>query len=467
MDQPQQTSQYLVYAFGYGKHGQLGLSLPLKAQEFVSSPTVVDAFDELDDGRKDPVIDVVCGGSFTCALTKRGQIFEWGESRSPTPTKAVLDKQWTDVAVGHNSTLAQTKNGDVYSWDSVHSPDSKNNVSLSAPIKIDFPQTTSKPSAPFIPKLLASGALHYVVHGSLGTFVWGDNSRGQCAELGKEFKIPHELDIAKLTKLCCGATHTVALTTASVVIVWGDNRNGQCGLPVCDWVAPTPLTLSHVVDITCGDLFTFVIGHESTTGFGKNDKGQLGLGFCSPFEPPTVLPSEPFNGSKIVKMAAGGGFGCAHAMALTEAGALYSWGSGSSGQLGQGVCNLADILVPVYIPAFRGKKVIQFSCGALHSCVLTYDPVKVSVRRENEPGLGTLHKLPDEILNSLFSFISSYKGKSWVFSLLNESDLVRISSCSKFLVEFARKDLLWKSLFRQDFFSLQITSGWMQAYKYK
>jgi alpha-tubulin suppressor-like RCC1 family protein len=70
--------------------------------------------------------------------------------------------------------------------------------------------------------------------------------------------------------------------------------------------------------------------------------------------------------------------GLFHALALSDDGEVFSWGSGASGQLGHNkLLNDVNILLhekePLKIAEFEDKKIMQISAGAKHSLALSQD----------------------------------------------------------------------------------------------
>ena len=73
----------------------------------------------------------------------------------------------------------------------------------------------------------------------------------------------------------------------------------------------------------------------------------------------------------ITQVAAGGAFGCAHSLALSQAGHIFSWGANEHGQLGLG--DLTNRNIPTVVDALLSKKIVQIACGWLHSaCVVEH-----------------------------------------------------------------------------------------------
>ncbi len=105
--------------------------------------------------------------------------------------------------------------------------------------------------------------------------------------------------------------------------------------------------------------------------WGENDYGQLGDGSTvNSAVPVPVVTSGVLAGQTLTQISAGGGGGL-DTCALGSAGAVYCWGAGYDGGLGDG--STADSSVPVAVDsggALAGTKVIQISTGADGACAL-------------------------------------------------------------------------------------------------
>jgi len=103
--------------------------------------------------------------------------------------------------------------------------------------------------------------------------------------------------------------------------------------------------------------------------WGRGADAQLGLGDVnSRFEPAFVGGRELFGGPIATAAAAG-----AHTLAVTEGGAVWSWGKGDGGRLGQN--DLSYRLAPAKIEPerFGGRRVVAVSCGSFQSVMVTED----------------------------------------------------------------------------------------------
>ena len=95
--------------------------------------------------------------------------------------------------------------------------------------------------------------------------------------------------------------------------------------------------------------------------FGQGDDGRLGHGD----EETELVPMavEALSGQKVVGAAAGG----THKLMWTDAGKVYTFGSGHHGQLGHG--GLEDEDVPRVLEALAGQPVVGTSAGCSHTVV--------------------------------------------------------------------------------------------------
>lgn len=169
---------------------------------------------------------------------------------------------------------------------------------------------------------------------------WGHN--GYC-QLGNNSNtqslVPSIIAVASqhsVTQVACGSHHSLVLTGAGEVYAWGQNNCGQVGSGSTT-NQPTPRKVTsgiggrYCVGIACGQTSSMAIVEDGEVfGWGYNGNGQLGLGNNVNQTSPCRVTN--LQGVVIQKIACG----YAHTVALSDEGALYTWGANSYGQLGTG-----------------------------------------------------------------------------------------------------------------------------------
>ena len=101
---------------------------------------------------------------------------------------------------------------------------------------------------------------------------------------------------------------------------------------------------------------------------------------------------EAFAGQRVVAVSAGE----SHGLALTSDGAIWSWGSGSCGRLGQGDDQAQ--LLPKKIEAFAGQRVVAVSAGSSHSIARTADGAVFTWSQGKDGCLGHGEDLSNQLL---------------------------------------------------------------------
>jgi alpha-tubulin suppressor-like RCC1 family protein len=205
-------------------------------------------------------------------------------------------------------------------------------------------------------------------------FAWGESADYQCgnkpAKTAQEVppKYSQGANNGKwpvFTDVSCGNRHSVALTSEGTVFVFGCGKQGQLGLGPEPWnleakMATQLKSLSHVFisSVTCGSIFTTFItnvGELYCCGFGENIFFGHDLRFS--FEPVLIPMKRPLKQTAC---------GQSHILALDDMGDVYSWGSGSFGQLGHGV--KGSLNKPRLV--LKNKRICQVAAGRYHSIAL-------------------------------------------------------------------------------------------------
>jgi len=178
-------------------------------------------------------------------------------------------------------------------------------------------------------------------------FVFG---MGDCDQLGMgekvtERKKPSPLKVlsgSKITQVCVGAMHNLAITSEGAVFSWGNNDDGALGRPgVENALLPVTSLWGHrIIAGACGDCHSAAVDDRGGVwlwGSYKDSNGYIGFpDFASPggsvpgdkCKTATQVPGI----SGAVALAAGDH----HTAVLTRNGDLFTWGQNSFGQLGLG-----------------------------------------------------------------------------------------------------------------------------------
>ncbi|CAL7935973.1 unnamed protein product [Xylocopa violacea] len=217
-------------------------------------------------------------------------------------------------------------------------------------------------------------AIDYPLLKKKDMFCWGSTIHGELGLGGIEDEnilVPRELDFSKaseIQQIACGGNYTVVITQDGKIYSCGNNDYGQLGYEK----GSKRLQLIPGLDAfvfkraACGAFHTLVVNEWGQLfSWGSNIYGQLGLNSknvmeCSPHMIKTL------GTSVVVQIACG----IEHALALTNNGELYSWGSNIEGQLGLGKDASYEIK-PQLISALVGIPIAFIACGGYHSIAIS------------------------------------------------------------------------------------------------
>lgn len=165
---------------------------------------------------------------------------------------------------------------------------------------------------------------------------WGVNGAGQLGN-GTTSNSSSPVSVSTIstaTAISAGTLHAMALLGDGTVRAWGYNYYGQLGDGTSGVFAnkPSPVAvagLDNVIAIGAGATFSVALKNDGTVWtWGSNSMGELGDGTTTDRGSPAQVAGLP----SIVKIAAGS----YHVLAMTADGTVYSWGQNVDGQLGDG-----------------------------------------------------------------------------------------------------------------------------------
>ncbi|CAG5129600.1 unnamed protein product, partial [Candidula unifasciata] len=178
-----------------------------------------------------------------------------------------------------------------------------------------------------------------------------------------------EKEIVRLAAHADGK-HYLALTSEGDVYSWGNGDGGRLGhgdsISRDEPTLITALSGKHIIQICAGSTYSAAISASGELyTWGRGNYGRLGHGSSEDQCYPSLVSA--LKGHRIVDVACGSGD--AQTLAVTDTGAVYSWGDGDYGKLGRGGSD--GCKVPKLIEKLMGQDVVKVFCGAQFSLALT------------------------------------------------------------------------------------------------
>nr|WP_275934676.1 RCC1 domain-containing protein [Microbacterium testaceum] len=315
-----------MWAWGLGESGQLG------------NNDTRDAFVPVRVSSPGDVVftQVSAGGSHSLGVATDGSLWAWGSAASGqlgtgdsvdqrTPSRSAK-RVFTQVSAGYSHSLAIASDGSVWAWG------------------------TGK-----------DGRL-------------GNNSRSDSA-------VPVAVSPAWgpsvfITQVSAGFSHSLALASDGSVWAWGAGVGGLLGNGTDqESLVPVPVSKSwggavSIMQVSAGLTHSLAVASDGRVwSWGQGGKGQLGTGaLVSSSVPVPVLGA--LDGVRVQQVGAGGD----RSLALTNDGAVWAWGDGEGGGLGDGDATVHFSAVPRPVSWQAGgaaPPVQQISAGQAHSLAVT------------------------------------------------------------------------------------------------
>ncbi|KAK9875133.1 hypothetical protein WA026_005926 [Henosepilachna vigintioctopunctata] len=196
---------------------------------------------------------------------------------------------------------------------------------------------------------------------------WGHNHRGQLGGIeGAKVKAPtccESLSSVNPVQIIGGEQTLFVVSTDGKVYATGYGAGGRLGIGSSDSVLIPTLNESledvfiKKIAVNAGGKHCLALSSSNDVySWGEGDDGKLGQGSRTSCDFPKLV--EGLDDYEIVDIACGG----AHSAAITRSGQLFTWGKGRYGRLGHG--DSEDQLIPKFVEALLGYKVIDVACGS-------------------------------------------------------------------------------------------------------
>eukprot|EP00928_Gymnodinium_smaydae_P044325 TRINITY_DN29572_c0_g4_i2.p1 TRINITY_DN29572_c0_g4~~TRINITY_DN29572_c0_g4_i2.p1 ORF type:complete len:1067 (+),score=158.31 TRINITY_DN29572_c0_g4_i2:60-3260(+) len=338
------TAQHFgqIYSWGFCTHGQLGLKEQiLGAREYVDTPTHVGLDSALSEVE---LKGAACGHFHSLTVDSAGNVYAFGRDDQgqlgggaaledseeslrgavPRLVRSLSHLIIADVGCGAFHSLARTADGCLYSW----------------------------------------GCNRFGQLGRPTTY--------QCDITPEAVRAAKGVEESFVRNYAAGFAHSAAVLRTGQVITWGSNKDGQLGVGSAirhPDVATTPIFVNDVVgrQVAAGDSHLLVLTFDGEVyAAGDASYGQLGIGHESKkacaqrggrFAKVLDLPWSEDGGEERIALVSAGG---ATSAARSTRGALYTWGGGVWGQLGNG--DQSDVFRPLRVsglPRVRHVAVAQ------------------------------------------------------------------------------------------------------------
>ncbi|KAM9959390.1 hypothetical protein ACTFIR_000465 [Dictyostelium discoideum] len=329
------TDTGAVYSSGLCSYGKTGH----KIKRDISIPTQIKS---LENKR---IKSISCGSHHSLALDDLGLVYSWGNGSNgrlglelhilgekkivSTPTlistiaSNTLDPVVVQISAGFDNSFLITSNGSVYSFGSAISEKLGYDGTVlgyqALPRKIE--------SIPPMKQVSASN-LHTVLLDTCGNvYTFGSPTNGRLGRPSNGPRNDYKPTMVSfggtvIKKIATGTNFTIVLSDSGELFGWGGNSNGQLGFePICNvsdsFDAPT--LIKCLSNLNCGKItiHDFAVGDQhvvilSDVGevfcFGEDRKAQCGIGISYPGHNDislTQIQSDNFKGGNIFKVYAG------------------------------------------------------------------------------------------------------------------------------------------------------------------
>ncbi|MDM8525866.1 hypothetical protein QUF80_21035 [Desulfococcaceae bacterium HSG8] len=317
-------------------------------------------------------VPITGGDEHTLAIRDDGTVWAWGTNDSGQlgngktedsnrPVQVFGLKNVTAIKGGASHSIALGSDASVWGWgDNSYGQLGDDEVENSTkPIQVsDFYITA-----------IAAGLYHTVLLKADKT-VWscGSNMFGQLG-IGTTEDSAELIQISgfkNITAIASGGNHTAAIDSSGLVWTWGSNSNGQLGNGKLGGISKSPQEVSgvnSVIAIACGGYHMIALrGDGKVWTWGSNSNGQLGNGETGGY---SLEPVEVSGIGNVVAVAGGRKY----TMALRNDKTVWAWGANSQGQLGDGTTD--ENGVPVQVASL--DNVTAIAGGALHKIAVRND----------------------------------------------------------------------------------------------
>ncbi len=377
------TNAGKIYCWGVGTAGQIGngANSAVNVPTPVTMPAGVDGFSQ-----------VSTNSSFSCAIassgTNAGKVYCWGtgsngrigngaNSNINVPTSVTMPSGvdgFSQVSTNTNFSCAiagsGTNAGKVYCWGIGTSGQIGNGATSS----VNVPTSVTMPSGVDSFSQVSTNTNFSCAIASSGTnagkvYCWGGAATGQIGNgTNGSVNVPTSVTMPSgvdgFSQVSTNINFSCALagsgTNTGKVYCWGTGVNGQIGNGANSAVnVPTSVTIPSGVDsfsqISTNTNFSCALAGSGVNAgkvycWGTGTSGQIGNGASNSVNVPTQA-TMPSGVDSFSQVSTNGSFSCALVSSGTNAGKVYCWGTGGGGQIGNGATSAVNVPTSVTMPS--------------------------------------------------------------------------------------------------------------------
>lgn len=233
----------------------------------------------------------------------------------------------------------------------------------------------------------ATGGEHTLVATSDGkVYAWGENGKGQLGDgTTTDALTPVAVDMTgvlsgkTVVAVAAGGEHSLALSSDGKVYSWGRCRFGELGDGFAtDRLTPVAVDMTGVLSgktvtqIRAGRLSSMALSSDGLVfTWGQGSSSELGNGASVASLTPVAVDTSGVLSGKVVTII---GAGQHHFMAITSDGILVAWGYNDEGQIGDGTTTQRASPVAVDTSGvLSGRQIVSIAGGIYHTLALTSD----------------------------------------------------------------------------------------------
>jgi len=391
------------------------------------------------------ILTVAVGGDHSLALCSDGTVAAWGENGSGqlgnnsttdsiVPVSVIQSgvlagKTVVAISVGSSYSagtsysLALCSDGTVAAWGAGANGQLGNNITANSSVPV-LVSTSGALSGKTVVKISAGGS-HSLALCADGTLVaWGNNSEGRFGNNSTAGSpVPVVVPLAGalagkvISGISAGDAHSLAIASGQAVAWGSDGYAGRLGtgsqtsgslVPVAV-VSTGILSGKTVTFVASGSSHSMALCSDGTVAtWGSNSSGALGdNSYDSRTSPVGILQSAVFTGKTVIGIDAGGSF----SLAQFSDGSLAAWGSNIDGQLGNNSMSSASagLAVDSSVLPVGDKFMVAspgFDAGTSHSLAIVASPARPSAETLTASALSSSTVTLNGLVNANFNSTS-------------------------------------------------------------